>query len=480
MSAAAPAAALAPPGAAQPPAPRPVATVLLLATAAVSTALALVFAFGRPAGEVVVLADGYLRADATSRLFVLMVNLVFLGVATYLWSRVRTSPELRDGLGRFVAFALAFMAAADLALLSNHLVATWTLVELSALAAVQLIQYRATPARRRAAWRYLLFSVVGLALTFLGFACLARGLEAGGLHEASFFLDPLMASGRGPGDPWRRLGLALVVLGYGTKLGLAPLYTWLPETYRAAPPAVTALLAAVQFNVVLAALLRVLQVYQPGEQAILGPLLMTLGLATMAMSAFGIIATRNYVRLIAFASLNHGGVIAVGLGMGGSVAYGVVLYAVSNAFIKAILFLTAGKIEAHYRTEDVREVAGLLRDMPYSGIFFMVGTFALLGLPPFGSFLGELLILRGLAGGGSFLVFSVFCALLTVTFVATGRSVFPMIWGIPKRKVDWPAQHLAEVAPKAVFLLALLAMGLYLPAPVDALFRQVAASLGAR
>jgi hydrogenase-4 component F len=158
----------------------------------------------------------------------------------------------------------------------------------------------------------------------------------------------------------------------------------------------------------------------------------------------------------------------------------VVLYAVSNAFIKAILFLTAGKIEAHYRTEDVREVAGLLRDMPYSGLFFMVGTFALLGLPPFGSFLGELLILRGLAGGGSFLVFSIFCALLTVTFVATGRSVFPMIWGVPKRKVDWPAQHLAEVAPKAVFLLALLAMGLYLPAPVDALFRQVAASLGAR
>ena len=469
---------LAPPAA--PPAPRPAATVALLLAAAASTALALGFAFGRPAGEVLVLADGYLRADATSRLFVLMVNLVFLGVATYLWSRVRTSPELREGLGRFAGFALAFMAAADLALLSNHLVATWALVELSALAAVQLIQYRATPARRRAAWRYLLFSVVGLALTFLGFACLARGMEAGGAHHLSFFLDPLVAAAREPGDPWRRLGLALVVLGYGTKLGLAPLYTWLPETYRASPPAVTALLAAVQFNVVLAALLRVLQVYQAGEQAILGPLLMTLGLATMAMSAFGIIATRNYVRLIAFASLNHGGVIAVGLGMGGSVAYGVVLYAVSNAFIKAILFLTAGKIEAHYRTEDVREVAGLLRDMPYSGLFFMVGTFALLGLPPFGSFLGELLILRGLAGGGSFLVFSIFCALLTVTFVATGRSVFPMIWGVPKRKVDWPAQHLAEVAPKAVFLLALLAMGLYLPAPVDALFRQVAATLGAR
>jgi hydrogenase-4 component F len=170
----------------------------------------------------------------------------------------------------------------------------------------------------------------------------------------------------------------------------------------------------------------------------------------------------------------------VGLGIGQGAAYGVVLYAVSNAFIKAILFLTAGKIEAHYGTEDVREVSGLVKDMPYSGLFFMVGTFALLGFPPFGSFLGELIILSGLMGAGQHLVFAAFCAILTATFVATGRSVFPMIWGVPKRKVNWASQTLATVLPKLVFLVALLAMGVHLPAPVNALFRQVAATLGAR
>jgi hydrogenase-4 component F len=117
--------------------------------------------------------------------------------------------------------------------------------------------------------------------------------------------------------------------------------------------------------------------------------------------------------------------------------------------------------------------------MPYSGTFFAVGTFALLGFPPFGSFLGELIVMSGLIGSARFGVFAAFCAILTVTFVATGRSVFPMIWGEPKGKVDWASQPIATVLPKLVFLCSLLAMGLYLPPQVNELFRQVAAGLGA-
>jgi hydrogenase-4 component F len=456
---------------------RPAILTAMLVIAVVAAALAALFALGAPAEQVETFAGGYLIADATSRLFLLVVNLVFVGIATYLWTRVGDTPELRDGIERLATFALLFIAAADLAILSNHALATWVLVELTTLAAVPMIQFRLRPSRLQASWRYLLFSSVGLALGLLGFACLARGQEVGG-HHPSFLLEGLVEAARQPPTTWRRVGLALLLLGYGTKLGLAPMHTWLPETYHAAPPSVTALLGAVQFNVALVAVLRVLQAYGVTDRDLVGTLLLTLGLATMALSAFGVIATRNYVKLIAFASLNHGGVIAVGLGIGGSAAYGLVLYAVSNAFIKAILFLTAGKIEAHYRTEDVRQVSGLLKDMPYSGLFFMVGTFALLGFPPFGSFLGELIIMSGLITAQHYFVFAAFCAILTVTFVATCRSVFPMIWGEPRKKVDWASQTVAMVLPKLFFLGALLAMGLYLPRPVNALFRQVATTLG--
>jgi hydrogenase-4 component F len=224
--------------------------------------------------------------------------------------------------------------------------------------------------------------------------------------------------------------------------------------------------------------IRVVQVFRVNHGELVATELLVLGLASMAVSTISIIATRNFKRLIAYASINHAGVIAIGLGAGGSATYGLLLYVVSNAFIKAILFLTAGRIKAHYGTKDTREIAGLLEDLPFSGVFFMVGTFALLGFPPFGSFLGELIILSGLVRRGQIFVFVLFCTLITMTFVATGRTVFPMIWGAPKREVKKSDQTIVTAAPKLVFLVALVAMGIYMPAPLDDLFRAVAASIG--
>lgn len=449
---------------------------VLLAVALLDAALATFLAVAGPADKAVLLG-GYLAVDPTSRLFLALVNLIFLGIAAYVWSRARQVPELKEDVERFVGLSLLFMAAANLAILSNHLLAMWICLEVTTLAAAPLIIRAGAPSTLQASWRYFLFSSVGLGLTLLGFACLSHGIARTGAHP-SFFVDQLGEKLQGPADLWQRLGLGLIFLGYGTKLGLAPMYSWLPETYDESSPAVTALLAAVQFNCALVAVFRVLQVSRGVDQSWVSAELLGMGLLSMGVSSFNIIATRNYKRLIAYASINHGGVIAIGLGIGRSATYGLLLYVVSNAFIKTILFLTAGKILSHYKTKDMREVAGLIKDLPYSGLFLMVGTFALLGFPPFGSFLGELMILSGLIRGGYVLVFVSFCVLLTITFVATGRSVFPMIWGEPKAKVTWPPQSAAAVGPKLLFLAALVAMGLYLPPPVSALFRQVASSLG--
>jgi hydrogenase-4 component F len=202
-----------------------------------------------------------------------------------------------------------------------------------------------------------------------------------------------------------------------------------------------------------------------------------MGLVSMVVSTVSIIATRNIKRLIAYASINHAGVIAIGLAVGGPACYGLLLYVVSNAFIKAILFLTAGKIMAHYKTNDTRVISGLIRELPYSGVFLMVGTIALLGFPPFGSFLGELLILSALVGSGRMLTFAAFCTLITMTFVATGRTVFPMIWRPATEKHDWPRQTLPAALPKLTFLVALVALGIYIPPAFNHLLQQVALSL---
>lgn len=454
---------------------RSIAPDALVAVSALQLAAASHVAFDADA----LLARGYLVTDATARLFLVVINLIFFGIAGYVWNRTRTTPALADAAAKFAGLSLVFMGAANAVVLSNHLVLGWVALEVTTLAAAPLVIRAGSKASVRASWRYFLFSSVGLGIALVGLAFLARALEMEG-RAPSFFLHELREHGAFAPHVFRRIGLALVVLGYGTKLGLAPMFSWLPETYEEAPPSTTALLAAVQFNCTLVCLMRVLEVYRDGNAEVLSTTLLVVGVCSMGVSTASIVATRSFTRLIAYASINHAGVIAIGLAIGSAAAsYGVLLYVVSNAFIKAILFLTAGKIKAHYQTKDTRQIAGLIRDLPYSGLFLMVGTFALLGFPPFGSFLGELVILSELVRSKHILVFVVFCALLAVTFVAMGRSVFPMIWGEPKKKVAWPRQAFVAAAPKLAFLVALVVMGIYLPPPANALFRQVAASLGA-
>ena len=180
-------------------------------------------------------------------------------------------------------------------------------------------------ASRLASWRYLLFSSVGLGLVLLGLICLTRSMELDHVTP-TLFLDELSAAVAGPANAWRQLGVGLVMLGIGTKLGLAPMYSWLPEAYDEAPAAVTALLGAVQFNCALVLLFHVIHVFRPGSAPLITGELLTIGLASVAVSTVSIVATRNFKRLLAYASINHAGVIAIGLGLGKSASYGVLLY----------------------------------------------------------------------------------------------------------------------------------------------------------
>lgn len=452
---------------------RVVAGAVMAGVGLVCSALAVVELF-RPGERLLV--DDFLRVDPTALLFLLVVNPIFFGVAVYARHRVVTHPELATFLTRFAAASLVFLAAANVVLLANHLFVAWVALEATSLAATRLIVREGARSSRTAAWRYLLFSSVGLALVLLGIVCLGRGMEAMG-REPSFYLDQATALATAAGSAWGKLGLALVILGLGTKLGLAPMYSWLPETYDEAPPATTALLAAIQFNCALVLLFRVVEVFRPTSDALITSELVLMGIVSAAVSTVGLIATRQLGRLIAYASINHAGVIAIGLGVGKGASYGLMLYVVGNAFIKAILFLTAGNITAHYRTKDTREIAGLIKDLPYSGVFLMVGTFALLGLPPFVSFLGELLILSALVSAGQLLVFAALCLLITMTFVATGRTVFPMIWGEPKRPASWARQTFWAASPKLVFLVVLVLLGVYIPSAINDLLQAAAAPL---
>lgn len=451
---------------------RPAAPWLLLAAAAATAAAAWTFAATAATG---VTQDGLFLVDPTSRLFVATLDALFLGVAAHV--AARRADTTQPVAARFAPLSLVFLGLTNLALLTTSPLMAWCALEMSTLAAAPLVASDGTERSFRASWQYFLFSSVGLATALIGLVCLQHAL---GPHHSLTYTN-LDHAGDALLGPWAALGVALLVAGYGTKLGLSPMNTWLPPTYEAAPSEVTALLGAVQFNAALVGLLRVVEAFHGHAPEVLTTTLLVMGMLSMAWSTVGIIATRDFVRLLGYASINHAGVIAVGLALGGVASYGVLLYVLSNALIKAILFLSAGRIRARFGTSDAGSVRGLIKVMPYSGGFLMVGTFALLGLPPFGSFQGELLILSAILESGYGALMLPFCALLATSFVATAATLFPMIWGeSPTADRRREPERLIDVGPKLAFLAVLVVLGVYVPAPVNELLRELAVTLGGR
>jgi hydrogenase-4 component F len=450
---------------------------VLLAAAAAVSGLAVAAAAGRPPGGGVPLLDGYFVLDATAAVFLVLVSIVFLGVTLYVHYRLSTGLRV-DGYERFVVRALLFLSSSVAAVLSNHLVAQWACLEAGTLAIAPLLFFARGEEAVRASWKYLVFSVVGLGLNFVGLMLLARGMGGPhGDHPVSFFLHELRQV-PSLGEPvWCELGLALMVFGLGTKLGLAPMYAWLPDAYDEAPPAVTTLLAGVQFNCVMVALFRQVGLLRAFDPTLVSGELIAMGVLSVGVATLHLIRTKNYKRLVAYASINHAGTIAIGLGVGEAAAYGVVLYVVSNALVKAVLFLTCGNIKARFGTKQVGDLHGLIRVMPVSGWAFMLGAFALLGFAPFGSFLGEVIILSALAHGPRLALFLFLGVTLTLVLLATGRALFPMIWGDTPTEVPRVREPAWSIAPAILYVGVLVSLGIYTPAPVADALREVAAAI---
>lgn len=423
------------------------------------------------------LAHRYLVLDATSMLFILVVNTVFLGICVYLYSRERVTPALTLDIRSRAALMLLFLAVINVGLMCNHLVLLWVLIEISTLCLAPLVARGDERNARAVAWRYMLYSAMTLAITFLGFMCLVQSAHLRGV-DISFSVDQLGHALTRNSDAWQQLGLSFMLFGLGGKLGLAPLYGWLPETYEAAPTSTSALLAAVQFNISVVAVFRILQVFQGFGAGFIYQELLVMGYLSLLVAAVQIMAVRNYKRLVAYACVSSSGVIALGLSVGKEAAYGVVLYIVSNAFVKALLFLTAGRMRSVYGTNEVAPLSGVIRVLPFTGMLFAVGIFALLGFPPFASFIAEMLILSGIVQAGNLMAFTLMCVMLTVIFVATGRTVFPMLWGTTQHTGQAMPESWMTELPKLGFVAVLVMLGTYTPEIFTRLLRAVAASIG--
>jgi hydrogenase-4 component F len=395
----------------------------------------------------------------------------------------------------FTACLLGFLAAMTLVTASQHFGLLWVAIEATTLVSAPLIHYHRHHRSLEAAWKYLLICSVGIAVALLGTYFLAAAVRSGSPDATPLTFAGLVAHARQLDPRWLKAAFLLLLVGYGTKMGLAPMHTWLPDAHSEAPSVVSALLSGALLNCAFLAILRILSVCTAAGLGQFGrETLLVFGLVSMAVAAGLIIAQPDYKRMLAYSSVEHMGILAVGIGLGGVGDWAALLHAVNHSFTKAALFLVAGNILAVYGTKKSSDVGSLLRALPLTGVLWVAGLFAIVGAPPFGAFNSELTILRAAVDARSWAVVVLYSLLLAAVFVgmisvlvrtAQGAGTAAKIVRAAKGPAGASAhavgpirEPLLMVAAPAGLLLVTLALGFFIPGFLDTALRQAASLLG--
>jgi hydrogenase-4 component F len=359
--------------------------------------------------------------------------------------------------------------------MSRHLGLLWLALEATTLASAPLIYYNRNRLSIEATWKYLLVCSVGIALAMLGLLFVAYAALRGGA-PVSLLLDDLLAAGPLLSRPWLNAGFVFLLVGFGTKMGLAPLHAWKPDAYGEAPGLVGALLAGGLTSLAFLAVLRGMQVMAAaGALPLARQALLCLGLLSLLLAALFMMRQTDLKRMLAYSSIEHMGLLAVGVGIGGLATFGALLHLVNNALAKGCLFLSAGNIHRAFASKRLSEVRGALTALPFSGTLFLCAFLAVTGSPPFGMFLSEFTILRGIFGAGQTWVGLTVVVLLATVFIGMAASVLAVSQGEPVGRDLTFSDRFLLVVPPLVLLLGVLLLGLYLPEPLRLLLEQATA-----
>jgi hydrogenase-4 component F len=421
---------------------------------------------------------GWFAADALGRLVLCVVSVLFTLCALYAVGYLRVRHE-RPNLV-FCVCLLTFLSMTTAITMAQHLAVVWVAVEGATLSTAVLIYFNHNARSLEAAWKYLMIGSVGIALALLGSLFVAYAALHGASGDESLLFGALLEHGTGLSRPWLRAGFVLLVVGYGTKMGLAPMHTWKPDAYGEAPGIIGALLAGGMTNCAFLALLRVYRVMQAaGEGGFARELFLGFGLVSMAVAAAFMAGQRDFKRMLAYSSVEHMGILVIGIGVGGIALVGALLHVINNALTKVVLFLSAGNIHRAYGSKTIDLVSGALRRVPVSGALFLAGFLAITGSPPFGPFISEFTILSGAMSSRHFIVAALFLIFLVIIFIGMGATVLAVVQGPVSPAGGTTDFHdtFWRVGPMLAALTMVVIMGIWIPDAVYDLVLSAAKTL---
>lgn len=404
--------------------------------------------------------------DPLARAVLPVVSLLFLVCAVYGLSYLRIRSERPNRI--FVASLLAILGLMSAAHQARQLGLLWISTEAVTLAAVPLLHFNNTPRAYEATWKYLLVGGTGMALSLLGSFCLGyASLKGGGVGNLTF--AGLAAQGPELSRPWVLTAWVLILAGYGTKMGLAPMHTWKPDAYGEAPGIVGAVMAGGVTTVAFTAILRVRSVVAAsGDGAIANRTLLAIGLFSVLVAALFLLGTRDFKRMLAYSSVEHMGILIIGAALGGAGLWASLFHVWSNALTKGSLFMSAGNIRRAAGSPSMNDVRGMSALTPRSAALFVTGMFAVTACPPFGPFFSELLVVRAGLSSQHGVAVAIFLACLLLAFFGLTRVVFGIVDGRPGSTARVQSKKFVEtfgvVAPPLILLGLSAWLGLFTPA----------------
>jgi hydrogenase-4 component F len=431
----------------------------------------------------------WVRPATGPLLFVDDLNVVFIvlntlvGFTTSVFSASYIAHELETGrltpiyLRFYHAMYQAMMFGMNLALVANNIGLLWVAVELATLTTVMMVGIYRTHEALEAAWKYFILGSVGIALALFGTILvyvasqpvIGEGLDAMTwtiLIERAVQFDPALLN----------VAFVFLLLGYGTKVGLAPVHAWLPDAHAEGPTPISAVLSGLLLNVALYAVLRFKMLMTANEAALApGPLMVTMGLSSLIFASFMLYRRRDIKRLFAYSSIEHMGIITFAFGMGGPLAnFAGLLHMTMHSLTKSAIFFAVGNIAQAKGTQKIADIRGLTESHPVLGWGLVVGVVAIAGLPPLGIFMSEFLLVTSTFARQPLLAIPLVLGLL-VAFGALLWRVTGIAFGAPQGRME-PVK--ASYLPMFAHLALVLGAGLYLPPALVAWFQHVANLLG--
>jgi hydrogenase-4 component F len=431
--------------------------------------------------------NGLFLIDALSAFHLCVMAIVFS--ASSLYAKCYFQRELESGkitrraLHQFSGLWCGALAAMSLVLISNNLGIMWVGIEATTLSTAFLICIPKKPTSLEAMWKYLMICSVGVAFAFLGtlmVAASATGLKLGlsevllwtRLQQGSALLNPMLL----------KMGFICLVVGYGTKAGLAPMHSWLPDAHSQAPAPVSAIFSGFMLSASLYCIMRYIPIIESatGNSGWGRQILLFLGVISIFVAAAFIIFQRNVKRMLAYSSVEHIGIIALSLGLGGFGSFVALFHTLNHSICKTLAFFAAGRLGQTYGSHQIAKMSGSLRAAPVWGSGLFCSILVLIGAAPFAIFMSEFQALKTALDAGSTFVFIIFLAGCGVVFVGALRYAIGMAWGDPSVIEEPEAARAIEKFLAFAPIFALLLLGLWMPDPLLNILKQASLILEAR